>query len=113
MNNMGRLVGNISVNDMKLIGFDGHYWNLLGKPLVEYLKELRARPESKIRSHVFALLQEDDQPPIVVKCKEKDNLAFVIRIINFYRVHRMYIVDDTMKPVGVISLSDVLRTVVH
>jgi len=112
VNANGKLVGNISANDLKLIGFDGKFWNLLGKPLREYMAQLISQPETKIRSHVFALLQEDNQPPVVVKCKESHTLGFVIRMVNFYRVHRMYIINEVGVPIGVISLTDILKEIV-
>ena len=59
------------------------------------------------------MLAEEGQPPVVVKAKETDTLSFIIKITNFYRVHRVYIVDSLGKPYGVITLTDLLQEILN
>lgn len=124
VNNKGTLVGSISVSDLKVIylellalltqtklaGFKEQYWSLLSKPISEYLKEVRYHPEAKVRPSVFALLH-DELRGIVVKCKPNHSFGYVIRLLAYYRIHRLFIVDDSTIPIGVISLTDILSTI--
>jgi CBS-domain-containing membrane protein len=89
----GTLVGNISINDLKvthpaqklifslkLIGYNTSYWNALGKSVGEYLKQVRSTPEAKLRSSTLTLLQKDDSAyPIVVKACPYHSFGWVLR----------------------------------
>jgi CBS domain-containing protein len=109
VNEQGELVGNISVSDIKLIGWNADYWNLLGLPIKDYLTQLMYHQESIfIRSYNFWTL---DRPhTVVLKCKQQDKLKSVVKAMSFFQVHRLYIVDDSKKPIGVISMYDVLKS---
>ena len=37
----------------------------------------------------------------------------VLLKIHTYKVHRVYVVDNNMKPIGVISLTDIMKYFVH
>jgi len=109
VNSEGYLVGNISINDLKLIGYKTSYWNLLGKPVSEYLKNVRSAPEAKLRSATLTLLQQDEYAyPVVVKAGPYHSFGWVLRLIAFYRVHRCYITNESGEPLGVITLTDIL-----
>lgn len=107
VNSNGILTGSISITDLKLIGFDNSYWNLLGKTVKEYISAVRSNPEIKIRPSIFALL-EDRNKPIIIKCKPSYSFGFVIRLFSYYKVHRIFIIDREDRPIGVITMSDVL-----
>jgi len=42
-------------------------------------------------------------------CQESSTLEEIIQIVATHRVHRVWVVDNLGRPVGVVSLSDVLR----
>jgi hypothetical protein len=42
VNEEGSMVGNLSVSDIKVIGFDVRYFWLLSQPISEYLKVMRS-----------------------------------------------------------------------
>jgi len=106
----GSLIGNMSATDIKLVAYKPEYWSLLGKTVSEYLREMRYHPEAKVRPGVFALLHDEAQG-IVVKCRPINSFGYVIRLLSYYRVHKLYVVDDYQMPVGVVSLYDVLSIV--
>jgi CBS domain-containing protein len=110
VNEKGALIGNISATDIKLVGYKPEFWTLLGKSVTDYLKEIRYHPEAKVRPGVFSLLH-DEAKGIVVKCKPINSFGYVIRLISYYRVHKLYVVDDNLLPVGVVSLYDILSIV--
>jgi len=103
----GKLVGNFSVSDVKLIGWNADYWNLLGFPIKEYLQQLSNHPKSVIRDYNFWTI--DKPQNVVLKCKPSDSLSSVIRMMCFFKVHRVYVVDSTSKPVSVISMYDIIQ----
>ena len=46
--------------------------------------------------------------PAPVTVKATDKISFVIEALLSHRIHRVFVVDADMKPVSVISLSDIL-----
>jgi len=47
-----------------------------------------------------------------VCCKANDSIDILMLKMDFFRVHRVYIVDEEMKPIGFISLTDIMRFLV-
>jgi len=103
VNDKGKLQGNISMADIKAVGFDLKFWDLLGLPLSEYLQEL-------VKRRITTLQVLD--APIVIQVKPQDTLAFTIKWICMHKVHRAYIVDTDYKPQGVVALYDILKELV-
>jgi len=99
----GALIGNLSVNDLKLLGYNLEYFKLLTLPLTEYLKETQNPEKSTL------VKKKEFQQLLTVK--PDDTLSFAMKLLYVYRVHRLYITDDQNKPVGVLSLHDVLKYV--
>jgi CBS domain-containing protein len=102
------LIGNISVSDLKLVGFDSSYWKTLAYPLKEYLLNLHYKPEYYIRSDAFSLLREKGFPELV-RVREWHTFGHVIRTLAYFKIHRIYVTDSTGAPTGIITLTDVLR----
>jgi len=98
----GKLVGNVSVSDLKALGYRLEYFKLLTAPLFTYLRVVRDRSELVSPKLI-------DQPVLYVK--PKDSLAYTLRLLYTYRVHRVYIVDDDRKPIGVVALVDVINKI--
>jgi CBS domain-containing protein len=112
VNDEGVLVGNISVNDLKLVGYNLSYFTYLSRSVREYLmwissSEIQQSPHM-IRNQLLLQQQKKETDPIVVTCTKDNTLYFVIKTLNYYRVHRMYLVDESRRPIGVISIHDVL-----
>lgn len=109
----GKLVGSISASDLKVIGYDIKFWNLLGLTVKDYLKELSGTDHPEFRSHLFLWAKEPNGPPVVIKCKKTDSLKLAVKLLNFYRVHRVYIVDDDNRPVSILTLREVLQSLIE
>lgn len=46
----------------------------------------------------------------LVYCEREKSLVEVMNRINETRVHRLYVVDEQRKPVGVVSLTDICHS---
>jgi len=94
-----RLIGNLSVNDLKSLGYRFQFFSLLGQPLSVYTRTVHTQYEALVALR-----------PIehVIYAKPEDTFEFAMRMLYAYRIHRIYIADKEMKPVGIISLYDVL-----
>jgi len=104
------IIGNISVNDMKLLGYDLHLFEFLSMSVKEYLKEVRQKQELQIRNQIYKKFQGEN-PHFLVSCNPSDSFGTAIRMLSCFQVHRLYIVDNG-KPVGVLSLHDVLEELI-
>nr|AIA84877.1 CAZy families CBM48 protein [uncultured bacterium] len=56
-----------------------------------------------------ALMRRSDDFEGVYTCTLKDRLATIMDNIRRSRVHRLFVVDDEGRLVGVVSLSDILK----
>jgi len=91
----GKVKGNISSRDLKAIATDGSlFWRLYSKA---YLFRQNARKEA------------DPTPPRgTVTVHKGDSLGEVIKKLAENKIHRVYVIDEERRPLGVISLRDVL-----
>lgn len=53
-----------------------------------------------------------DRPDKVVSLSPGDTLESAIRALSENHIHRIYIVDEKRKPIGVMSLKDILLSVI-
>jgi len=97
----GKLVGVLSASDLKLIGYNIQFFKYFGECLRDYLARIQMNEPPS-----------EGIPPLVT-CKLTDTLADIVRIIVFYRLHRLFVVDKDNKPIAVISLVDILEKVVE
>jgi CBS domain-containing protein len=93
----GVLVGTISVSDIKAIGNNLKFFELLAKPITMYLQHIQTSTR-----------EMDDIRPSVLKCKPNNTLDFVMKELTNWKVHRLFVVDENHKPIGVVSLYDIL-----
>jgi len=115
----GSIVGNISVNDFKLVAFDSNFFGLLTTPIREYLSHVNRNALKQPPPHLpievqleqFSNMGDSRQVPSVIACTNDSSLAFVIKLVVFHRVHRVYIVDNESRPTGVISITDILECI--
>jgi len=87
VNDEGQLVGNCSAKDLKKISNNSILLARLFKPLQEYLK---------------------DQHEIAFATKNETLGTVIDRIVD-KNLHRVYLLDDGLKPEGLLSLSDILE----
>ena len=90
----GKIHGNLSLRDLKAMSTDGRLFWRLYQPMHTFLDKLR---------------KEDEQRPRRVQTVTVNStMEDVINALAELQIHRVYIVDDMKKPIGVISLKDVL-----
>jgi len=95
----GKLVGAISQTDLKLIQPDGRMFWRLYQTVKNFL--LKNRKEGWERpSH-----------PIVAE--PTDTIGSTLEKFHKFHVHRIFVVDDHKKPIGIVCLTDILSEVVN
>jgi len=93
----GKLVDTLSVRDLKHVSSDGRLFWRLYQPAVDFLKKVReAEQDSTKVKYVLQFATEDE------------TLGQVIRKLVQSNLHRLFLVDENQKPIGVVSLKDVL-----
>jgi len=93
VNDSGRVVGNISASDIKVIGIDAQLIKKLFQPI----------------SEVIGLLQGKLNP---VTISTNTSLGQLFHIFTREKIHRMYLEEDR-DVVGVLNLSDILSLLVE
>lgn len=87
----GKLVGNISSSDIKLIDHDAKYIHRLFNNAEIFI--IKVQQFNKLSGGVET-------------CKIDDQLSDVIKKLQERKIHRLYVVDNENKPVSVLSISD-------
>lgn len=95
----GKLVGNISLRDLKAMSTDARLFWRLYQTVHNFLLKIRHEDSG-------------DRPRTIVTVKPTDTLETVIKKLAENKIHRVYIVDEAKKPQGVISLKDVLKEII-
>lgn len=94
MDDKGVLVGNTSGSDIKL--FFEHN-ETLNQPIIELMNKIR-RMQLKARAPSFT-------------CNPSDKLDHVISKLVATHSHRIFVVNDAHHPDKVVSITDILKTV--
>jgi CBS domain-containing protein len=98
VNDSGAIVGNVSVSDVRALATDvltpGGADAALSMPVMTFLGRGLEAPRA----------------PITVKAA--DSLATLTSVMDGAHVHRVHVVDDAGKPIGVVTAMDVLRVLV-
>jgi len=89
LNDGGQLVGNCSAKDLKKISSNSRFLARLFRPLKDYL----------------------DQPKLII-ARRNETLATALHRIVKHELHRIYILDEEMKPEGVLSLTDIIHEII-
>lgn len=87
----GRIKGNVSARDARLIITSTKIYKLLKMPVKTYLEVVTDGAEFS-----------------AITCKATETMAGVVKLLTTNRIHRVYVVDDDRKPLRVISLRNVL-----
>lgn len=98
----GKLTGTISVRDLKAISVDARMFWRLYQTVKNFL--LKIRKENNETG--------GDRPRSVVTVRSSDTLETVVKRLAEHDIHRIFIVDELKKPIGVISLKDVLYEII-
>jgi len=96
----GALVGNISVSDLKLIGYNAKLLSRLFYPIEEFLKVITANKEAC--RHTFKG---------ILAVQKDSTMGEVVQKLVSTRTHRVYMIDADQKPIGVISNLEVLKAI--
>jgi CBS domain-containing protein len=100
----GHLMGNLSLRDLKTIMTDASmFWRLQQKAsnFIRHLRELVKTDEVK-----------QNRPRTSVVAHADETLESVVQKITEHGLHRVFIVDAEKKPVGCISLKDILLEII-
>ena len=97
----GKLVGNTSARDIKLAVVDTSGNASLHMDILSYLSAVRQATPTKNDKYPTSTVHEDS-------C----TVGHAIRLLAKTGYHRVFVVDNNSKPIGVISVADVIRFVV-
>jgi len=106
VDSQNRVIGCISSNDIKQLGFDMRYFGLLEHSVLEYLHSLRTH--STTESEPYNIKMTIPIPDVVSVLPNQD-LRRVLRLLTFYEIHRVFVADSQGKLLDVITLRDVLK----
>jgi len=93
-----KLVGAISLRDLKLISTDGRMFWRLYQPVRNFLQK-----------HVKEGTQRPAHPVILDK---NETIESAINKFEEFHIHRLFLVDDAQKPIGVVALKDILLEII-
>eukprot|EP01129_Flabellula_baltica_P000438 TRINITY_DN10450_c0_g1_i1.p1 TRINITY_DN10450_c0_g1~~TRINITY_DN10450_c0_g1_i1.p1 ORF type:complete len:296 (+),score=72.50 TRINITY_DN10450_c0_g1_i1:769-1656(+) len=92
INSEGEILGNISGSDIKVVGYDAQLLHKLSKPI----------------SYSIGLMQDRLN---VVTATPDQTIAEICQIFVEKHLHRLYVIDENQKPIGVISISDIMHII--
>jgi CBS domain-containing protein len=101
VNGEGKLIGTLSIRDLKTMSADGRLFWRLYQTIKNYLNKVKSETTSDVR------------PRHLVTVNEADTLQSTIKLLAENKVHRVFIVDREHRPVGVISLKDILLEIIE
>jgi len=78
------------------------YLSLINNP--EILHQEKQDSRYKPLRQILANFQKP-----VISVQMKHTLGYVISNMNFFQIHRVYLVDNNNKPIGILSVVDVLE----
>jgi len=90
----GKLVSVLSVKDIKVLNMANPF-KLLFHSAIKYVQSVR---ESEVQESIPT-----------IHCTPKNTLIDILTRISSLRIHRMFVVDENIRPVGIISLGDILQ----
>ena len=91
----GALIGVLSVTDLRSVGYDDQLFRRLYTTVGDFIATAQNANAAK--------------PRTVITVKLNNSVAQVFELFNKYGIHRLYVVDAENRPIGVISLGDLLK----
>jgi len=101
IDNEGKLTGTVSIRDLKAISTDTRMFWRLYQTCKNFLLKVKSGETT------------GDRPRSPVTVKATDTLEIVIKKLNEHNIHRVFIIDDAKRPIGVISLKDILLEIIN
>ena len=92
MNNKGEFIGSLNENSLKGIS-PNKIFNELSSTLHQFLENEKVRVNRSDNS---------------ISITKKDSYNHVIELFVQHHAHRLFVVDDSSKPIGVVSLVDLI-----
>jgi len=96
VNEQNQIVNVFSARDLRYLAAVKYADRVLNIPIEEFLEEVRT--DSKYMA-----------PKTVAVCGLLDTMRTVITKMNGLRIHRLFIISHTNEPIGVVTLTDVIR----
>lgn len=96
INDNNELVGTVSVKDLRTVTPGLTIMQRLYIPVKQFLHKVHIETKAPKRS---------------ITCSKNDYLGDIIEKFHESRVHRVWIVDNSNRPIGVISLQDILKII--
>jgi len=104
----GKLLTSLSAKDIRVLEAKVMFTNLF-KPCIEFVAASRSvKTASKAKQS--SVLSTDES---LICCKPTSTLKEVISKLAIMKIHRIFVVDTDKKPLGVISLGDILALFVE
>jgi len=100
LNENGSVIGNLSVRDLKGLRLENQLFHRLFQTVHNFMRHLKE--ENK----------DDNRPKTKKVVHATDTLSHVIEILVDHTIHRVYVVGAENKPIGVVTLKDVLLQIV-
>ena len=94
----GKLISNLSPSDLR--GLDGRSFEYLLDSVSDYIKVTRSRKGEAPDKYIGFV-------------KANDTLGHAVQVLIDQHVHRIYVVDDQLHPIGVVSLTDVFDLIMN
>jgi len=94
INDAGVLAGTLSISDLKSVTSDS--FRMLSMGALQFAEK-----------HSYSATQT----PKAIVVTPESTFGDVINLVNHARTHRVWVVDATHKPIGVISLTDICRVI--
>jgi len=95
VNDAGVLRGALSVRDLKAVAPDAALFWRLYQPTGTFLSKLNRE-------------YGEERPTRPQYCSPDDTLEAALKVLVYNKIHRVFIVDDERKPIGVFSMKDLL-----
>jgi len=92
----GKLENQFSSNDIRLLALFGDFFSNVELSITEYLEKVH---------------QYCNRPRGSRVCRSTDTLIDVIKKLTSLRIHRLFMIDADEKPISVVSIGDILRSI--
>lgn len=101
LNDDGAIIANMSASE--LLGISQENLSYLKEPVLQFLEKVSGcRFEINVE-------REGEKPLSPITCEPEDDLKDVIKKMLEYGIHRVWITDKQKRPLGVNTLTDILR----
>ncbi|KAL7750849.1 hypothetical protein RI367_003808 [Sorochytrium milnesiophthora] len=101
-----RLVGTFSLSDLR--AWEIGKYSLLA-PSMTIAEYLQLEKHQFPAPTVDPVADENEQKPGLIVCQPHDTLMVVLERVVLARVHRAWVVDSHTRPIGVVTLTDIIR----